>query len=191
MNINQIPTDILQYQLLLDLPTDQLLSLCQVNKRLNSICQQDQFWKDKLLHDYPVNIDQSSIKVSYRGYQFELPIVVGKNWKQYYFELARYLADYWQIPIFYQNRNIGYITIEFPDTIYNVKIKIIDFLKKTVDSSIAEGIIYIPQLNVYIEDLVDYSNANKIFYDKWFSKGFPQITFNIVGLTKYPTILNF
>ncbi len=57
MNLNQLeqlPRDVLFYFALeFDLPT--VLSLCRTSKRLNqNLCQSDEFWSQKLFHDYKI-----------------------------------------------------------------------------------------------------------------------------------------
>jgi hypothetical protein len=40
-------------KILLSLPDRELVNLCQVNKKYNSICKDDTFWKDRMLNLYP------------------------------------------------------------------------------------------------------------------------------------------
>lgn len=41
------------YDILLNLPYESLLEMCQVSREYNAICQDPKFWKDKLQRDYP------------------------------------------------------------------------------------------------------------------------------------------
>jgi len=124
--------------------------------------------------------EDCSIKAGNEDCSIELEIVEGGKWKQYYLEIARYLADYWNIIIIYQNQNIGTITVDKTDTIYTIKNKIVDYLQKMVDLSIIDATIHIPQLNRNLEQLARSFIPNCSFYDKWCGEGMPLITFNIV-----------
>ncbi len=41
------------YQVLLNLPVQSIGRYCKTSREANSICQKDQFWKEKLKHDFP------------------------------------------------------------------------------------------------------------------------------------------
>lgn len=62
---------------LINMSHDQILETCQFDLKYNSICQDDDFWKKKIYHDYP-NFDN-----------FYLPKNIKQlNWKNLYFFIS-------------------------------------------------------------------------------------------------------
>ena len=79
----KVPKDVMHYMALnLDLKT--LLSLCLTDKKYNRICNDDIFWMNKLLHDYPKLGSAKYIRENYKK---------NRTWKQYYEYLYSYLLD--------------------------------------------------------------------------------------------------
>jgi hypothetical protein len=72
----------LDQQILVNMAYDDLLKVCQTNQYLYSICADDLFWKNKIIHDFNLKIAQ--LKPSEITYA------------QQYQELYRLLQDiYW------------------------------------------------------------------------------------------------
>jgi ankyrin repeat protein len=56
-NLHTLPLEVLT-QILLDLPTSEILRSCRVSTRFNAICQSPEFWADKAFHDFNYPQDQ-------------------------------------------------------------------------------------------------------------------------------------
>lgn len=69
-DLESIPSEI-NYNILLSLPLNSVLTMCQVNRYYNDICKDDFFWKEKTLYDFGVKTRP-----------------IGLTWKEYYFSLS-------------------------------------------------------------------------------------------------------
>lgn len=66
----QIPIDVLIYDILPRTPLSELMRLCRTNKYINNLCQNEQLWKQKLVYDFP---------------HVDVPNTVSNGWKDFYF----------------------------------------------------------------------------------------------------------
>lgn len=53
MSFLEQPPDIITYEYLINLPVDELLSMCQVNTDINTLCQQDAVWRSRISKEFP------------------------------------------------------------------------------------------------------------------------------------------
>jgi len=75
----------INYQILLNTPSNKIMNLCQVNKSFSNLCQDEFFWKDKVFHDIGVVNDKPN----------------DVNWKDFY----RYIMQNGgKTPIFLDNK---------------------------------------------------------------------------------------
>lgn len=51
-NLDDMPKDI-KYKILVELPIGDLAKMCQTNKKYQEICNNDEFWRRKLIFDFP------------------------------------------------------------------------------------------------------------------------------------------
>ena len=122
--MNTLPKDVINVILSLS-PVESILSLSQVNKYYNTICNticnNNNFWKQRLCHDYSIIIkdDQDN----------------SMNWKNEYFDILRNKIRYKSM--YYHNLYIGYICIINNDIItdtFNRLIKLVEsYLNKKTD----------------------------------------------------------
>ena len=86
------------FELLLRLENQNLFNLCSVNVALSTFCQNDCFWKQKVLLDYPDAADRDN-----------------STWKQFYIVLSR---DHNKpIPVYYNGQLVGTIWISDTNTL--------------------------------------------------------------------------
>jgi len=51
-----LPDDILEREVFMRLPIDVISKLCQVHSRFNDICQDNRFWKSRVINEYPLQV---------------------------------------------------------------------------------------------------------------------------------------
>ncbi len=54
------------WELLLELPFHDLLNVCQTEKRVKDICDENTFWKVKYRHDFSVTVSPPLIEINWR-----------------------------------------------------------------------------------------------------------------------------
>jgi hypothetical protein len=105
--MDKFPKDML-IQVALDLDMVHIIKFCKTNKRVNSaVCENENFWRQKLLKDYPNHFQLSQVQESYRkkylrissfyqsvdeGCQAFLDHFFGES--QRYINKAEYLKDF-------------------------------------------------------------------------------------------------
>jgi hypothetical protein len=88
----------IDYSLLYSEPIEVTLNLCQINKQLNAVCNDETFWENKLKYDYPEYYDLKPVYIT---------------WKQTYFSLAKGIKSF---PVYFQNNLLGYIWLHVTNT---------------------------------------------------------------------------
>ena len=89
------------FELLLMLENQNLFNLCSANVSLSAFCQNDCFWKQKVLLDYPDAADRDNL-----------------TWKQFYILLSREHNK--PIPVYYNNQLVGTVWISDNDTLDDI-----------------------------------------------------------------------
>lgn len=99
MNIT-LPRDIF-IEILLATPTSAITQLCSTNSEINNICRDPQFWRLKIIKDYPL------IK--------HVELDVRTDWRKFYYDL--YTRNLRIVPIFFSGILAKYLLIGPNDSI--------------------------------------------------------------------------
>ncbi len=86
------------FEIFLKLKGRDLFNFCNVNSEIFNFCQDEFFWKQKVLYDYPNATNRSNL-----------------TWKQFYLELFRKHNK--PIAVFYNDQYLGIIWINNNDTL--------------------------------------------------------------------------
>ena len=92
-DLERLPKDVL-IEMALDYELNDILNLCLTSNRLNSVlCDNDEFWRQKLERDYPDTykyfIERLNIEYQYPDSVNYFPDKVRRNWKENYEKLNR------------------------------------------------------------------------------------------------------
>ena len=79
--MNRLPNEILQSEILIHLPYPDIKNICFVDKRMQSICNSEEFWKRKAINDFeiskeaflgiqPDNDAKKSVAMNKKRYEF-------------------------------------------------------------------------------------------------------------------------
>ncbi|CAN5801840.1 hypothetical protein BH23THE1_BH23THE1_36440 [soil metagenome] len=117
-------------------PAESILSLCLVNRFYAELCNNENYWRNKLIMDYSEEISLQK--------QSEL------SWKNYYIDLAGLRRK----PVYVVNEFIGEVWIRKNNTIAEAIKKVITLVLR-----------YYPQVDPNII-LIDYINANNTIRTK-------------------------
>ena len=120
----QLPTDLLIYDILPKTPLPALLRLCQTDKNINQLCRNEKMWQLKLQYDFP-NIIPTNVN-NWRDFYFQVessvytdfpdapPKPINISWRQYH-RLLRcsyiYPVNYRGNTIPYPGKHIGFLFI--------------------------------------------------------------------------------
>jgi hypothetical protein len=135
-----LPQD-LYYEIVKYLPANIILNLCQTNKYIYHICQNDQFWYEKVYYDYP---------------DYDGPILT--DYKQLYLKLSyHYLKNF---IVLFEYQVIGHVWLFKTNT----ESEIYEFIKNIINSANMQGEyhIYGISANKLVTDTI-HQHKNTIF----------------------------
>lgn len=128
MNFEELPLE-LQYNILLNLSSLDLLNYCQTNRQAYAICQNDYFWILKLQQDFGIDYDQAydlqnfgpryAYDIIENSYNDDLENALKNGRLDYIYQ--RYGPDYimFYCDMFFESKDPGYECAEYLiDTLY-------------------------------------------------------------------------
>jgi hypothetical protein len=149
----------LRYELFYFLPAESILNMCQVGKIFADICNDDNFWMNKLRYDYPEYFNLKTAEMS---------------WKQTYLDLAKDKIK--PFPLYFRGNLLAYIWLRNTNTereahaaileLFDNIIQITDrFERIFVHVLLPGGQQYVPTL--YVDDTLIVINNVKYNGSLW------------------------
>lgn len=147
----EIPTDVLN-EILLNSTPETINKICQTHPRLNQLCNNENFWQQKLAKDYP-SVDNKPVQYA--------------TWKQLYRDLYLHKIKY--IPIFYDDKLLTYLWINASDGYRMIQHSIYELLPN-IDSNIIHDFEYRHNGNNIINDVpLSSTIVDKFTPEYWYN----------------------
>ena len=118
MDFTYLPDELI-LPILIDLPIQDLIHFCQVDKRIQNLCQDERLWQERVRKDYNYAYGKKHRNLS---------------WQQFYVQLANNQIR--SVNVYYQDKLIGEIQVSYFDTIHQVRRSLILLLRGIIDPRI-------------------------------------------------------
>lgn len=145
--IDQLPNEIVIFEILPRLLLKDLGRLCVTNQRLNKIRQFERFWKQRVICEFSI---------------CEIPKDFRRN---SWYRLYIYLSDFTTIPIYLRNRIVGQLPIY-----HNLNSRTIQECKRFFSNHIA-ALLFFDQKDRYVTDLQNNQYRTSLENTREISKG--------------------